>query len=90
MDRVLSVGIVHKSYDGLGSFRNDDGRPGRFSIVPHKPCRLELGVDLLRERLDLEFLIVDVSHSGIIWMLSGTYIVPDFLLRDLVGDFTTT
>lgn len=90
MDRVFPVGVVHESYNGLGALRDDDGRPRRLSIVPHKPSRLELGVDLLCERLNFELLSAEISQYASTLCPGSTHIIPDILLRDRIGDLTTT
>jgi hypothetical protein len=89
MDRILPVGAVYESYNSLGTFRNDNGRSRRLAIVSDEPSRLELGVDLLGERLDLKLLHVKVSHHLPTLYRDSTNIVPYILLGNGIGDFTT-
>jgi hypothetical protein len=88
MDRILPVGAVYESYNSLCAFRNDDSRTRRLPIVSNQPSRLELGVDLLGERLDLKLLHVKVSYHLSTLYRGSTNVVPNLLLRNGVCDFT--
>lgn len=63
VDRVLDSGIVHEPDDGLGALWDNEGRAGRYSVVPYQLSRELVLVYLLLERLDLNLVVPDVIAS---------------------------
>lgn len=63
MDGAFPNALVDKPYDGFSSLLDHEGGARRDAIVSDELCWLLSSVDLLRERLDLDLIVVD-WYSG--------------------------
>lgn len=63
MDRTLANAFVDEPHDCFPSFLHHEGRAGRDAIIANECCSLFTGVNLLRERLDLDLVVID-GYSG--------------------------
>ena len=63
MHRIFAVCVVHKANNALGALWDDYGRARTFTVIANQASRLELGIDLLSERLDLKFIIPNLLPS---------------------------
>lgn len=59
MDGIGAIGMVDKSYYRLTALSHHEGRPWRHSIVSDKTGLAQVWVDLLFERLDVHFIVID-------------------------------
>ena len=59
MYRVGQPAVVHEAYHGLGALLHHEGRPGRHAVVAPKGGIASVGIDLLRQLLDVHLEVLD-------------------------------
>lgn len=58
--------MVPEPYHCLASFFHTEGWTRRHAIVTDKSGRLQTGVDLLSQRLDVDLVVVDLVAGGLV------------------------
>ena len=74
MDRVCAVSVVDEAYHCLGILAHHESRTWCDAIIPDEPGLSEVGIDLLLEGFDINFVVVDagttVVEVDVPWMRS--------------------